>query len=157
MHYGIHVEWKRMQRRRASSVFISSRFSLPRFLLFTARIGCNCDSLLRASWCKCANKYLLRPHKVSRDIKITSRKDVPGELLCNIWHLKFKFYKALQESISAVVELSWWREVKRAIRKHLALLCRSPLLRVVKFIRRGRQPDRRPLCTDIRFRCAHCG
>lgn len=40
----------------------------------------------------------------------------------------------------------------RAIRKHGVLLCRSPLLRVVEFIRRGRHPDRRPSRNDVRFR-----
>lgn len=43
----------------------------------------------------------------------------------------------------------------RAIRKHRVLLCRSPLLRVVEFIRRGRHPDRRPSRNDVRFRCLH--
>lgn len=43
----------------------------------------------------------------------------------------------------------------RTIRKHRVLLCRSPLLRVVEFIRRGRHPDQRPSRNDVRFRCLH--
>jgi len=98
MHYGIHVEWERMQWRRAFSVSISQRFSLSRAL----------PSLYGVSDVTVIHYYGFPNANARINIYYISTKfsgywDYPakifrGVLLCNIWHLKFKFYKALQVS-----------------------------------------------------------
>lgn len=83
-------------------------------------------------------------HKVLGILRLP-REDISKELLCNIWHFKFKSYKALQEiSVSDIAELSrCLSEGKmRAICKYRVLLCHSPLLRVAEFIRRGGEREK---------------